>query len=79
MRTRTLLIHELNKIRKPSGDLPRHHNTHGNAPDRAGGAFRVSRSRSFSVPWATQGLNLRPLPCRGSALPSELDARAANR
>ena len=29
----------------------------------------------LSILWTLQGLNLRPLPCRGSALPTELKIR----
>ena len=41
-------------------------------PDQYG---KSQSARRQSSEWAVQGSNLRPLPCKGSALPAELTAR----
>ena len=37
--------------------------------------FLYHVEQSLCVWWAVQDLNLRPLPCKGNALPTELTAR----
>ena len=38
-----------------------------------------SRNLPGKLPWALTGSNRRPLPCKGSALPTELNARAVGK
>ena len=41
-------------------------------------AFHEMSERFEFMWWAEQGSNLRPRPCKGRALPTELSARAAS-